>query len=380
MTKMSMIFLLLPALLGAQNYLDALRPFYGFQSVQPLNIAIGNSTVAAGQVIPGFTNNPASWGMHRFTSLQTGFNLSNFESGSKNLTGSGFSGVGFTLPVQVYRGSLSFGGGIFQDLDFSTRYGNSQYTYNEEGGMYKTVFGFSVEYSENFFVGADIQYYRGGDEMIRFYDSDSTDYLDMDYKGWSASLGAIHRVSPMVQIGAAIQLPTAIWADETFTFSNHLDPDDYAIWNSDYKLTRPMQVFFGASFLHPIINIFYQGDWTDWTNLKFEGDNIFVDNQPLDVIIDEEIRENMQTTLSHHLGFAFHIPQMPLHFYGGYQYLEIPYKSFYESDMRESVSAGISYLISQQVSLQFGQTRYFWDYLGEEETYTQTAFGLTLHY
>ena len=362
-----------------QNYLDALRPFYGFQSVQPLSMALGYSTVAAGQVVPGATGNPANYALQRFTVLQAGFETTKFKSSPEELTDSGLDGLSFTLPVHVYQGSLAFGGGITKELDFSSVYAHPEYDYFEEGGIYKTSFGAAVEFARDLFIGADFHIYHGSNEMLRFY-PDSTDYLDVSYSGWSTSVGILHRLAPMLQIGAVLQLPTYIWADESFTFSNDIDPDSNQKWDSDYSLRRPIQLQYGVSFLHPVVNLFYQADWTDWHNLEFKTDNIKVNGINLGVIIDQEIRRNLRTTLSHHAGIAIHLPRLPVHLYGGYQLLPVPFDGVYDNNRRESFSWGLSYLASQQVSVQLAQTHYTWDYLSHAESYDQLAFGISLHF
>ena len=84
--------LLFSSLAFSQSYLDALRPFYGYQSIQPLSSAIGHATVAAGQVIPGTTSNPANMALQRFTVTQFGFEANKFKSEDASLSRTVFNG------------------------------------------------------------------------------------------------------------------------------------------------------------------------------------------------------------------------------------------------------------------------------------------------
>jgi len=101
---------------------------------------------------------------------------------------------------------------------------------------------------------------------------------------------------------------------------------------------------------------------------------------PGEIGINKDIMRRFDSTVSHHFGGAVHLPMLPLHIYGGYQILPIPYKDIYDDDKRQAVSAGFSFMMNQQFSLHGSWLKHFWELDGEEQDYSRMTFGVSLHY
>ncbi|MBN2780950.1 MAG: hypothetical protein JXR21_03190, partial [Candidatus Marinimicrobia bacterium] len=89
---------------GAYGYTYPLR-VSALNTASPLSAAIGNATVASGQMIPEFGVNPANLAMTKYSSVQVNGVFSRYNGVSRNSLG----GISYIVPVQVYRGSLTFG-------------------------------------------------------------------------------------------------------------------------------------------------------------------------------------------------------------------------------------------------------------------------------
>ena len=271
---------------------------------------------------------------------------------------------------------MVFGIGIHRDIDFSDGTKNSTHEILEQGGLYSTQASVSVEFVENLFVGAEVSYLKGEDEVSKLGLQTST-HLNPDYNGFEASVGFVQRVSPHFQMGAAIQLPSYVWVDEEIT-SWPTDSTEKAVSDmSEYTLRKPLSFHAGFAVLYEYINLFYEWEWTDWRNIEFSSDEYFAG----DVIeINNEIQGDMRATSTHHIGMALHPPWLPLHIYSGYQYMPTQYSGAFDNNRRQSLSMGLSYVLNQQMSIHSSCTRYFWKYSGEDESFTQIVFGFSLHY
>ena len=367
--------LLLPVVALSQQRDDFLRPFFGYHDSQSLSTAIGNATVAAGQVIPGRSSNPANLGLSRFRDFQMNFQHNRFQGVEAGSSNTKLGGLYALYPVEVYQGSLVFGGGISRAVDFTNAYQTPSRQGSEEGGIYATEFGAAVEAAKNLFLGAAFDYLKGSDELS-LSEPDTNSFLNPDYRGYSISLGFLNRTTANLQVGGSFQFATTVWVRDNLTTWPSAEPEASVTENWEYKLNRPMLFHLGFSLLYPVWSLFYELEWSDWSGLKFSSDEYFAGDA---AEINRELKRDLRPTLSHHLGAAGHIPHLPLHLYAGYQYLPVPFTGVYTSNRRQSVSVGVSYLLNQQFSVHSSYTDYFWRYSGQDESLRMLVFGASLH-
>ncbi len=360
----------------AQDVDDIIRPFFGYYNSQSLTTAVGNATVASGQVISGMSSNPANLGLSRFNVLQANFMFGQFESGSATSSQTEFGGLYAIAPLKVYQGSMVFGFGIEKIIDFSKAWERTNDSFREEGGLYATQFGMSVEFAEDFFVGGSFDYYQGSDLISRSLGSSEL-MLKPKYKGYGITIGFLNRISSIYQIGASVQFPTSIWVSENQTEWQINFPEMVLGETWEYQLKRPLVFHFGGSLLIRTFNLFYEAEWTNWKDMEFDSDTYLVSDI---ATINREIDDQLKSTLTHHLGIALHPHWAPLHLYLGYQYLPTPNSNAYLEDVRQSMSIGSAYMLNQQFSLHGSITNYFGEYYGEDETYSQLIFGVSVHY
>ncbi len=380
MIKYSILTLLLLLVITgsspAQEIDDIVRPFFGYSNSQSLITAIGNATVASGQVIPGLTSNPANLGLSRFNSVQSTFMAGNYERGSANSSQTEFGGFYSISPVPVYRGSLVFGFGIQKTVDFSKAWELQNSSFSEEGSLYTTDLSMAVEFSQDFFVGAALSYLQGEDEALRT-DGINSSILTPKYKGLGLSVGFVNRISSIAQVGASVNFPTLMWVSEKYTVWEDSAPEQEISETREYLLKRPLQFHVGGAILLRWINLFYELEWSNWQDLTFDSDEYFQGDIS---DINGEINEQLTSTTTHHLGAAIHPDWMPVHLYLGYQYMPTVFNEGYKDDLRQSVSIGSAYMLNQQFSVHGSFTNYFAEYYGEDESFKQLIFGATIHF
>jgi hypothetical protein len=372
----ALLILLYPALSFSQQRDDFLRPFFGYYDSQSLTTSIGNATVASGQIVPGRSSNPANLGLNRFGHLQVSFQNNNFRGPAADNSSTKIGGLYAVIPVRVYRGSLVFGGGVQRIVDFSNAFHSSKRQALEEGGMYATEFGVSVEAAENLFVGGAFNFLKGSDELS-YSESDTNSFLNPKYSGYNFSFGFINRTTPNLQIGASVQTPTIVQVKDNLITYPVASPEKSNAQTWNYELKRPLVFHLGFSLLYPVCSFFYEMEWTDWQDMEFSSDEYF-DGDVAEINL--EINRELRSTLTHHLGAAAHLPWLPLHIYAGYQFMPVPFTGVYENNRRQSLSLGSSYLLNQQLSIHSSYSYYFWKYKGDAEKYSMLAFGASFHF
>jgi hypothetical protein len=370
---------------NAQDMRDVYSPFIGFNQYNGPGAAIGGATVAAGMVIPAFTQNPANLGLHRYRIIQAWQNDSEFQSGSQNLPQSRFGGLQLIFPFPVYQGSLVAGFDFSLQSEYALAYKETDLSLRQEGGLYQLRGGLSTEFAKNLFIGADIKFLFGKNEMNQKYldfGYPGEFYLNPAYHGVTGSIGLVQRILPMLNWGLSVELPTPLRVEEDFRDSYYIndstlmvDKDTY-----EYRVSKPAVFHIGAALFLNYLDLFYEAEYTNWKNLKLTSDFIDIDGLPWDPKVNTEIETQLVKSLAHHAGIALHPPVLPLHLYGGYQLIPYPEPGMLSDDKRESYHFGLSYVIQRQISLAYQYQRYFWKYEGLDENWTQQSLNVILHF
>jgi len=380
MKKMIVVLLIALNPLFSQNEYDVLRPFWGFEHSQILSNSIGGATVASGYITPGLTSNPANLAATQFGYMQINFSNSEFSSLSSNMSNTGFNGFDYVQPVPVYKGRLVFSVGGHKQIDYMSASENTSYDFSEKGKLSSYHVAGAVEFAKNLYLGADLKLLSGGDEMTMTNDN-QTYYFKPRYSGSSFTIGLLHVLSKNIQYGLSIDMPTSLDVEELYTESDHIDGNLSFSETYNYSVKKPLTFHGGAALLLKSINFFYELEYTDWRSLEFFSDEIYEADLelPAAVIINNEIRETFNSTISHHLGFAMRVPVIPVHLFAGYQILPVPFSDQYDNDLRESFSFGCSIAVKKNVTLQASYDNYTWNFDGSPESFDKISIGISLH-
>ncbi|BFN36330.1 hypothetical protein [Fidelibacter multiformis] len=363
------VFLSIQILCAQYSEEDALRPFNGFSGHLPQSTAIGGAGVAAGQVMPELSLNPANIAMTKFRILRGTYGSGEFTSGSETLPQSRISHVSYTHAIPVFRGHLSWSTGITQDLEYAMKYEIPSYSQRIEGSSYTLHLAGATEFAKDLYIGADFQIPMGDFKLTaKYFDQNTQLLVEPSFVGVSGKIGLIHTLTPYLNIGLAAQLPKTLWVteDNTEIFGDSLVVEYEPF---DYTLTRPMEFQAGAALLLKWFDIFYQADLIQWSGLKWDSE----DDELFDQKINEGIEEKFNRTLTHRAGVSIHPPFLPMNLYGGYQFRPNPRKG---EDPVHVRSAGFSWLFRQSVNISTSWQSWTWTYEGQDESWDQLLIGM----
>lgn len=336
-----------------------------------ISSAIGNASVASGQMVPEFTVNPANLAMSKFSSIQVNGLFTNYNGMSKNSLG----GISYISSVPVYSGSMSFAAGVNKVKDFSQYYQNDNILQKSSGGIYNWHFNGAMEVLEDIYLGAELSLLSGN----RYNDVDFKDPLNTSdgyieensYFGASAKIGLTYHPISILNVGVSMDLPTAI-SDE-YSLRTYQSSSTHRV---DYNMSSPSVIRAGFALTLRIVDLYYSYDYINWQDLKFRSNDLmqtYVDE------INREISNNLSVVGSHHVGMALHVPLLPLHFYFGYQYLPDSYQGLNGFSLTKliptqltdrfssSTSWGASFFLKQGLSISASFETYHLYYDSEAE-------------
>lgn len=401
------LILLLTGLLSfafAQELVDIIAPFYSYDqddqhyngtfgydypfrasalpTGNPLGSAIGQATVASGQMIPEYTNNPANMAMTKYSSIQVNGLFGSYNGVNSNSLG----GINYLVSVPVYSGSMSYAAGVTKVRDYNLYYQNDDIIQRAKGGLYNWHFGGAMEVQEDIYAGAEVSLLTGSkNNDIDFKDplSSVDGFIEENkYFGATAKVGLNYHVLSVLNVGVAMDLPSAL--DVDYSIRNYYNGGTGSV---NYDIRTPAVIRAGFALTLKIVDLYYSYDYANWQNLSITSRELsqsYVDE------INREILNNFSVTGAHHIGMALHVPLLPLHFYFGYQYLPDVYlgmNNFSLSNLipneltdrfTSSFSWGASFFLKQGISLSAAFETYHKFYDGEKEK--QTNANLSVSY
>ncbi len=346
----------------------------------PLGMAIGQATVASGQMIPEFNVNPANLAMTKYNIVQVSGLFNQYNGVNHN----SLSGISYIVSVPAYRGSMTFGGGVNREKDYNLYYQNDDILQRTTGGLYNWRFVGAFEVQKDIFLGGEFSMLSGSrNNDITFKNApvdETQGYIENNkYFGVSGKIGLNYHAFPVVNIGISIDLPTLLGVDYSLR--------DYSttLGTVDYSIISPAVLRAGFAVTLKIIDFYYSFDYANWQNMTISSSDLLQSDQDE---LNREIVNNFTITQSHHFGMAVHVPMVPLHFYFGYQYLPDVYlglNSFSAGNLiphelidrfRSSFSWGASFFLKQGISLTASFETYHVFYGGVEEKPKNTNLSL----
>lgn len=378
---MKKIIILLSAIIFsfavAQDLIDVISPIYSYNydgdhyngtyaynyplrtsalpSGSPLSAAIGNASVASGQMIPEYTSNPANLGMTKYSSIQVNGLFNNYNGVNANSLG----GINYTVSVPVYSGGMTYAAGVQKVTDHNLYYQDDDIVQRSSGGLYNWHFGGALEVLEDIYVGADVSMLTGKKNN----DIDFKDPLvtadgfieESNYFGATARIGMNYHALSVLNIGVSMDLPTLLDVDYSIRSYYSSGADEV-----NYDIRTPAVYRAGVALTLRIVDLYYSYDYTNFQTLNFSS------KQMLQSAVDEinrEVLNNFGVVGSHHIGMALHVPLLPLHFYFGYQYLPDVYQGLNALSLANlipneladrftsSFSWGASFFLKQGISI-----------------------------
>ena len=400
------LIMVLVGLLGfayAQELVDIIAPFHSYDlddqhyngtyaysyplrssalpTGSPLGSAIGQATVATGQMIPEYTNNPANIAMTKYSSIQVNGLFGSYSGVNSN----GLGGINYLVSVPVYSGSMSYAAGVTRVRDHNLYYQNDDIIQRAKGGLYNWHFGGAMEVQEDIYAGAEVSLLTGKrNNDVNFKDPLSTvdGFIeDNKYFGATAKVGINYHVLPILNIGISMDLPSVL--DVDYSIRNYYSSGGGSL---NYDIRTPAVYRAGLALTLRVIDLYYSYDYTNWQNLSIASRDL--PQSSVDEI-NREALNNFSVVGAHHIGMAFHVPLLPLHLYLGYQYLPDAYQGLNAFSLanlipnelsdrfRSSFSWGASFFLKQgiSVSASFETYHIFYDEVREKQTNANLSLG-----
>jgi len=372
------LILTLASLLGvafAQELVDVISPFSNYNyvvqaenagdieynyrssalnSYSALASAIGNATVASGQMVPQFTSNPANLAMTRYSSLHVSGLFNNYNGVNKNSLG----GINYIVSVPVYSGSMTYSAGVQRIKDYNLYYQDDKILQRTNGGLYNWHIGGALEALEDIYVGADVSVLSGkknNDMEFKIPANPAGYYEETSYFGATARVGVNYHILPILNVAASMDLPTIMDVDYAFRLY-----DSNSSQSINYDIKTPAVFRAGFAVTLKIVDLYYSYNYTNWQNTSVKSNEMLLTD--LDDL-NSDITGNLGVVGSHHIGMAFHVPLIPLHLYMGYQYLPDVHSGLntfslgnlipneLNDDFTSSFSWGASFFLKQGISV-----------------------------
>jgi opacity protein-like surface antigen len=332
-------------------------------------LAMGGAYTALADDYSGIYWNPAGLGSIKETSIYAELSHMQFSNDALymgNLTpnNQGFTklkSLGFVMPLPTAQGSFVIAGGYNKILDYDDHlyfegFGdvsndigfeieddngdintfpfdqgvNRQEEVRSEGGLRQWSVGGALALSSNFTIGLTTSFVHGKEEYnfgFSQYDDDDlyyeypgdfneytvNQYLQSDYYAFNLKLGGMVSLNNMIKVGGVITLPSTYFVEETHSFSDDLVFDD------------------GSN------------DPTSDTGLMSENNSLARDYDQV---------------LEYRLGGEILLPGLNTKLRMGYTLIPSPLRD--SNDDRKTYSAGVSFKVDNNVSLDFSYLKRDW--------------------
>lgn len=422
MTKLIFGILFTFGIVSGQSAYDAIHITENEEGFGTRALAMGGAYTALANDYAGIYWNPAGLGSIDKTVIHAELSHLQFSNDALymgNLTSNnqGFTklkSLGFVMPLPTSQGSFVIAGGFNRVLDYDDHlyfegfgdvsndigfeieddngdiyfYPFDQGVYRQEevrseGSLRQWSLGGALALSPNFTIGLTTSLVYGKEEynfgFSQFDDDDLyyeypgdfdeytvNQYLLSDYYALNLKLGGMVDLNNMLRVGGVITFPSTYYVEETHSFSDNLyfddgtdDPtEDSGNW--DYRVKTPFIFDAGIAFTNKLITLSASARYRDWSQTRFEVSEYELDDQNYRSIISENnyLARDYDQVLEYRLGGEVTLPGLNTKLRAGYTLIP---SSLRDSNAdRITYSAGISFKIDNNVSLDFSYLKRDW--------------------
>lgn len=422
MTKLIFGILFTFGIVSGQSAYDAIHITENEEGFGTRALAMGGAYTALANDYAGIYWNPAGLGSIDKTAIHAELSHLQFSNdalymGNLISNNQGFTklkSLGFVMPLPTSQGSFVIAGGFNRVLDYDDHlyfegfgdvsndigfeieddngdiyfYPFDQGVYRQEevrseGSLRQWSLGGALALSPNFTIGLTTLLVHGKEEynfgFSQFDDDDLyyeypgdfdeytvNQYLLSDYYALNLKLGGMVDLNNMLRVGGVITFPSTYYVEETHSFSDNLyfddgtdDPtEDSGNW--DYRVKTPFIFDAGIAFTNKLITLSASARYRDWSQTRFEVSEYELDDQDYRSIISENnyLARDYDQVLEYRLGGEVTLPGLNTKLRAGYTLIP---SSLRDSNAdRITYSAGISFKIDNNVSLDFSYLKRDW--------------------
>ncbi len=405
-----------------QTAYDAIRITENEEGFGMRALAMGGAYTALADDYSGIYWNPAGLGSVKKTGFHTELSHLQFSNnalyrGNLTYNSQGFTklkSLGFVMPLPTGQGSFVIAGGYNRILDYDDQlffegfgdvsndigfnieddngdtylYPFDQGLYRQEdvrseGGLRQWSLGGAIALSPNFTIGLTTSLVHGKEEynfgFSQFDDDDLyneypgdfdeytvNQYLQSNYYALNLKLGAMIDLNNMLKVGGVITLPSKYYVEETHSYSDDLvfddgtnDPtEDSGNW--DYNVKTPFVFDAGVAFTNNLITLSAAARYRDWSQTRYEVSGFDTNSQDYSDIVSENniLARDYDQVLEYRFGGEVTLPGLNTKLRGGYALIPSPLRNT-DKD-RKTYSAGVSFKVDKNVSLDFTYLKRDW--------------------
>jgi long-subunit fatty acid transport protein len=186
-------------------------------------------------------------------------------------------------------------------------------------------------------------------------------WIEADISGFSAKFGLLYNINNRTRIGFTLKSPTWLTIKEKFgdNLKSTFDNGDWFSYKfndaqNEYDIATPWVI--GGGFSHTIGDLLLAADleFTDWTQMEFRPLRDYTDE-------NQNIKNIFKATVNLHAGLEYEISQIGLKLRGGFAYMPSPYKGDPTTYNKKLITAGLGYVISDVVAIDFGYGYGYWN-------------------
>ena len=405
-----------------QTAYDAIRITENEEGFGMRALAMGGAYTALADDYSGIYWNPAGLGSVKKTEFHAELAHLQFSNnalymGNLTYNSQGFTrlkSLGFVMPLSTGQGSLVIAGGYNRILDYDDQlffegfgdvsndigfdieddngdiyfYPFDQGLYRQEdvrseGGLRQWSLGGAIALSPNFTIGLTTSLVHGkeeynfgfsqfdDDDLYNEYPSDFDEYtvnqyLQSNYYALNLKLGGMIDLNNMLKVGGVITLPSKFYVEETHSYSDDLvfddgtnDPtEDSGNW--DYNVKTPFVFDAGIAFTNNLITLSAAARYRDWSQTRYEVSGFDTNSQDYSDIVNENniLARDYDQVLEYRFGGEVTLPGLNTKLRGGYALIPSPLRNT-DKD-RKTYSAGVSFKVDKNVSLDFTYLKRDW--------------------
>lgn len=422
-TKLTIGILFTIGMVSGQSAYDAIHITENEEGFGTRALAMGGAYTALANDYSGIYWNPAGLGSIDKTGIYAELSHLQFSNDALymgNLTSNnqGFTklkSLGFVMPLPTNQGSFVIAGGFNRVLDYDDHlyfegfgdisndigfeieddngdiyfYPFDQGVYRQEevrseGSLRQWSLGGAIALSPNFTIGLTTSLVHGKEEynldfsqfddknLYQNYPGDFNEYsineiLQSDYYAFNIKLGGMVDLNNMIKVGGVISLPSTYYVEETHSRNEDLFYDDgtyesfdESTGNFDYHVKTPFIFDAGVAFTNKMITLSAAARYRDWSQTRFEVSDFETNSQDYSDLISENnyLARDYDQVLEYRLGGEVTLPGLNTKLRGGYTLIPSPLRD--SNDDRSTYSAGISFKVDKNVSLDFSYLKRDW--------------------
>lgn len=409
-------------IVSGQTAYDAIHVTENEEGFGTRALAMGGAYTALANDYSGIYWNPAGLGSIDKTGFYTELShlqfsndalyMGNLTSNNQGLTK--LKSLGFVMPLPTSQGSFVIAGGFNRVLDYDDHlyfegfgdisndigfeieddngdiyfYPFDQGVYRQEevrseGSLRQWSLGGAIDLSPNFTIGLTTSLVHGKEKynfaFSQFDDNNIyyefpgdfdeytvNQYLQSDYYALNLKLGGMVNLTNMLRVGGVITFPSTYYVEESWSDSDNLYFDDGSddpiedSGNFDYHVKTPFIFDAGIAFTNKLITLSASARYRDWSQTRFEVSEYELDDQDYRSIVNENnsLARDYDQVLEYRLGGEVTLPGLNTKLRTGYTLIPSPLRD--SNDDRATYSAGISFKVDKNVSLDFSYLKRDW--------------------